>query len=311
MYLQRWHGWCHMKLLPSWRVLCTPYNHAPCHFMQSHIRKVHECLAVTCHLHFWQNGWGLLRATVVRRGWNGYLSCLKLLTCMYYHASSAPPFLYQKPKWKKIHSQSGSSTSWRGYIKISFLSWSLSKNVSRFYSQPIHLVPSSTTEECCCCFRCFDIPECKKKVGCDTGYSRAWLYRGSKATEVSPRVLSVLNNSWHWRPRSNISQKFSYTENPGMKLHRTSRSFLTQKTGFLLQFHCTSNVANTSKVNNKYTFWTHGIRFQLLNRMYPCFKSICTEQTCIRIQHCRIHLQVKAATNTDTYDRVQNIYTRT
>ena len=25
------HGWCHMKLLPSRRVLCTPYNHAPCH----------------------------------------------------------------------------------------------------------------------------------------------------------------------------------------------------------------------------------------------------------------------------------------
>ena len=22
------HGWCHMKLLPSQRILCTPYNHA-------------------------------------------------------------------------------------------------------------------------------------------------------------------------------------------------------------------------------------------------------------------------------------------
>ena len=44
-YLQRWHGWCHKKLLPSRRVLCTPYNHAPCHFMQSHIRKVYACLA--------------------------------------------------------------------------------------------------------------------------------------------------------------------------------------------------------------------------------------------------------------------------
>ena len=27
VYLQRWYGWCHMKLLPSRRVLCTPYNH--------------------------------------------------------------------------------------------------------------------------------------------------------------------------------------------------------------------------------------------------------------------------------------------
>ena len=72
VYLQHWHGWCHKKLLPSRRILCTPYNHAPCHFMQSHIRKVYECLAVTCHLRFWQNDWGLLRATVVTRGWNGY-----------------------------------------------------------------------------------------------------------------------------------------------------------------------------------------------------------------------------------------------
>ena len=52
--------------------LCTPYNHAPCHFMQSHIHKVHVCLAVTCHLHFWQNDGGLLRATAVTQGWNRY-----------------------------------------------------------------------------------------------------------------------------------------------------------------------------------------------------------------------------------------------
>ena len=56
----------------SRRVLCTPYNHASCHFMQSHIRKVYACLAVTCHLHFWRNDRGLLRATAVTRGWNGY-----------------------------------------------------------------------------------------------------------------------------------------------------------------------------------------------------------------------------------------------
>ena len=52
--------------------LRTPYNHAPCHFMQSHIHKVYACLAVTCHLHLWQNNRGLLRATAVTRGWNGY-----------------------------------------------------------------------------------------------------------------------------------------------------------------------------------------------------------------------------------------------
>ena len=33
---------------------------------------MYACLAVTCHLHFWQNDWDLLRATVVTRGWNVY-----------------------------------------------------------------------------------------------------------------------------------------------------------------------------------------------------------------------------------------------
>ena len=62
----------HETAAVSAQVLCTPYNHAPCHFMQSHIRKVYACLAVTCHLHFWQNDRDLLRATAVTRGWNGY-----------------------------------------------------------------------------------------------------------------------------------------------------------------------------------------------------------------------------------------------
>ena len=62
----------HETAAVSAQVLCTPYNHAPCHFMQSHIRKVYACLAVTCHLHFWQNDLDLLHATAVTRGWNGY-----------------------------------------------------------------------------------------------------------------------------------------------------------------------------------------------------------------------------------------------
>ena len=62
----------HETAVISAQALCTPYNHAPCHFMQSHIRKVYACLAVTCHLHFWQNYRDLLCATAVTRGWNGY-----------------------------------------------------------------------------------------------------------------------------------------------------------------------------------------------------------------------------------------------
>ena len=66
----------------SAQVLCTPYNHAPCHFMQSHIRKVYACLAISCHLRFWQNDRDLLRATAVTRGWNGYRNCMaSLLQC--------------------------------------------------------------------------------------------------------------------------------------------------------------------------------------------------------------------------------------
>ena len=33
---------------------------------------MYACLGVTCHLHYWQNGMGLLRTTAVTRGWNGH-----------------------------------------------------------------------------------------------------------------------------------------------------------------------------------------------------------------------------------------------
>ena len=56
----------------SVHVLCTPYNCAPCYFMQSHIHKVYACLAVTCHLRFWQNDRDFLHATAITQGWNGY-----------------------------------------------------------------------------------------------------------------------------------------------------------------------------------------------------------------------------------------------
>ena len=55
------------------------YTIGPCtmslHFVQklSHKRRVHACLAVTCHLHFWQHDRDRLRATVVTRGADGLL----------------------------------------------------------------------------------------------------------------------------------------------------------------------------------------------------------------------------------------------
>ena len=47
-------------------------TNAEARFNKIHIRKVYACLAVTCHLHFWQFDRDLLLATVVTRGWNGY-----------------------------------------------------------------------------------------------------------------------------------------------------------------------------------------------------------------------------------------------
>ena len=64
------HIWCHVKLLPSRSVLCTPYNHAPCH--------VSSCKAtyVGCHSTFGRIT-GIIFiyfycAIAVTRGWNGY-----------------------------------------------------------------------------------------------------------------------------------------------------------------------------------------------------------------------------------------------
>ena len=68
VYLQRWHGWCHIKLLPSRRKFCV--HHTTMHHVTSckatYVMCV--CLAVTCHLHFWQNDRDLSRATAVTDG---------------------------------------------------------------------------------------------------------------------------------------------------------------------------------------------------------------------------------------------------
>ena len=47
-------------------------TNAEARFNKIHIRKVYACLAVTCHLHFWQNDRDLLNFTAVTRAWNGY-----------------------------------------------------------------------------------------------------------------------------------------------------------------------------------------------------------------------------------------------
>ena len=52
-----------------WIQLCTSLQ---CQFIQSHSCRMHVCLAVTCHLHSWQNDQDLSCATAVTQGWKGY-----------------------------------------------------------------------------------------------------------------------------------------------------------------------------------------------------------------------------------------------
>ena len=59
-----------MKLQPSRRKFCV--HHTTMHHVTSckaTYVTVCACLAVTCHLHFWQNDRDLLRATAVTQGW--------------------------------------------------------------------------------------------------------------------------------------------------------------------------------------------------------------------------------------------------
>ena len=63
------HDWCHMKLLSSRQVLCTPYNHAPLmsrHFLQSYIRRVHFLQSYIRRVHFLQS---------YIRKWPGSFTC--------------------------------------------------------------------------------------------------------------------------------------------------------------------------------------------------------------------------------------------
>ena len=68
LYWQLLLSWCLMSSDVIWHIRDKLWP------MPKHgsIRKVYACLAVTCHLHFWQNDRDFLRATVVTRGRNGY-----------------------------------------------------------------------------------------------------------------------------------------------------------------------------------------------------------------------------------------------
>ena len=64
-----WNCCC---LVANYVYTIQPCTSLQCYFKRSHIVRGHAYLAVTCHLHFWQNDRDLLRATTVTLWWNGY-----------------------------------------------------------------------------------------------------------------------------------------------------------------------------------------------------------------------------------------------
>ena len=64
--------WNCCRLSASSVYTTRPCTSLQCYFIQSHKGRVHVCLAVTCHLHVWQNDWDCFCATAVTQGWNGY-----------------------------------------------------------------------------------------------------------------------------------------------------------------------------------------------------------------------------------------------
>jgi len=74
-YLFFWYPpkWCTYSVGMAGATLnCCHLSAFWVHHTTMHIRKVYACLAVTCHLRFWQIDRGVLRATAVTLGWNGY-----------------------------------------------------------------------------------------------------------------------------------------------------------------------------------------------------------------------------------------------
>ena len=71
-----WLTWCHVKLLPFWRMFCVHHitmHQLQYHSFRNHIRRVYVCLAVTCHCAR-MTGIFYVLLRYVTRWWNGYRS---------------------------------------------------------------------------------------------------------------------------------------------------------------------------------------------------------------------------------------------
>ena len=67
------HGWCHVKLLLSWhmfRVCHTTMHQFTVSSYSNPHTQVHSCLAITCHLYFYQTDCDVLDATAATQAWS-------------------------------------------------------------------------------------------------------------------------------------------------------------------------------------------------------------------------------------------------
>ena len=65
-------SWCLMSSDVIWHIRDKLWPMPKHGSIKSTYVRCMRVLAVTCHLHFWQNDRDFLRATAVTRGWNGY-----------------------------------------------------------------------------------------------------------------------------------------------------------------------------------------------------------------------------------------------
>ena len=159
------------------------------HFMQTHIQRVHACLAITCPLHFWRNDWDLLHATVATWGWNGYWNKSQhgKLTL-----PGLEPEIFQSRVWCCNHLAipslycMHSSSVWNAVFKQSWwatlICLSLTSLVCRFLRHlQYHVCVCVCVQVVCTCpsSRCMVLVQClpwcsSSKAWWDSPYRRAW-----------------------------------------------------------------------------------------------------------------------------------------
>ena len=154
--------------------------------MQSHIHKVYARVAVTCHLHFWQNDQDLLRATAVTRGWNdakigvsteswpwrrkfSRRSCRDSNPRPFSHESGAlttersrPPMLPRawvmlpcKEGWGRAHPQTYSCGCLQCYAKHIIMMWQGNNSCGCLQCYAKHIIMMWQGSNSCGCLQCY------------------------------------------------------------------------------------------------------------------------------------------------------------